>query len=271
MRSAAATLIGAIAIASAASADHIAREDPPEPIFTERSFIENDIEFDLGVDRDSDADTWEAGPGVTWIFFERLQLGAEIPVGWHIPDEGAERATLSDVEVSAKWLFCCDREMGFSFFSAKVDLAVPTGQRSAGVGGTGGFTFSLLGGYGLTVVESLDDLGIQAQLAYDQELRPDASGGTREKRALWNVAFSQPLLGGRVIPTLEVLGTSTFAASQTSDEGTRVDLGLGFQLRPFPDDHWGSPITLSGGWRQPIANRGDFRGQGVFSIEWAFD
>ena len=265
-------LIGVLAVGSpAAWAGHVAREDPPEPIFTERAFIENDLELDAAVDRDTDGDTWEFSPSITWIFFERLQLGAEIPVGWRIPDQGSRQVALSDVDLSAKWLFCCDRPMGFAFLSTRVDVAPPTGDRSAGIGGTGDLTVSLLGGYGLTVVESLEDLSIQGQLAWDQELRPEASGGTSQKSVLWNIAFGQPLWGGRFVPTFEVLGTSVVDATEASDERTRLDLAAGLLLRPFPDDHWGSPITLSGGWRFPVANRGDFRGAGSLSIEWAFD
>jgi len=272
VRSCFASLIVALLVGSSPVwADHIAREDPPEPIFTERAFIENDLEFDADVDRDSDADTWEFAPGITWIFLERLQLGAEIPVGWRIPDEGSQHVALSDVDLSAKWLFCCQRRAGFAYLSTRVDVAPPTGDRSAGIGGTGELTLSFLGGYGLTVIEALADLSIQGQVAWDQELRPEASGGTLQKSVLWNLAFSQPLGGGRYVPTFEVLGTSVVDATQASDEDTRLDLAVGLVLRPFPDSHWGSPITLSGGWRFPVANRGDFRGTGVFSIEWAFD
>jgi hypothetical protein len=85
---------------------------------------------------------------------------------------------------------------------------------------------------------------------------------------LWNLAFSQPLFGARVVPTFEILGTSV---GDADDPGTRLDLAAGFQLRPFPDDHWTSPISVSAGWRFPVANRGDFRGAGAVSIEWAFD
>ena len=264
--------IGILACASStAFANHVAREDPPEPIFTERAFIENDVELDTGVDRDSDGDTWEIAAGVTWIFFERLQLGAELPVGIADPDHASRDVALSDVGVSGTWLFCCDRGTGFAFFSTRVDVAAPTGDRSAGIGGTGELTVSLLGSYGLTVIEALEDLGIQGQLAWDQELRPDTPGDRLEKSVLWNLALGQPLWRGAFVPTFELLGTSVVDASDADDERTRLDLAAGFQLRPFPDDHWGSPITVSGGWRFPVLNRGDFRGTGLLSIEWAFD
>ena len=97
-----AVVCGVLAAAVPAGANHIAREDPPEPIFTERAFIENDVEFDVGVDRDVDGDAWELGPSVTWIFFERLQLGAEIPVGWNVPDEGPELERLAEAGGSLK-------------------------------------------------------------------------------------------------------------------------------------------------------------------------
>jgi hypothetical protein len=283
MRAVAANLMSVILVAwgQVAAAGHIAREDPAEPIFTERAFLEKNLEFDIGVDRDSRADTLEFSPSVTWIFFKRLQLGAEIPIGLRRPDEGTTRASLSDIGFSAQWLFCCERKTGFEFLSARVDIALPTGDRSAEIGGTGDFAFSLLGGYGLTVFEALDDLGIQVQLAYDQELHPSKEStetavsrsitDTTEKSVLWNIAFNQPLFGNRFSPTLEILGTTVFDATLDSDEETRVDLAGGALLRPFPDDHWGSPITIGAGWRFPVSNRGDFRGQGLLFVEWAFD
>ena len=54
--------------AGLASADHLAREDPPEPIFSQRPYIENDLETSLDWTRGFDAQDFEVNFATTWIF-----------------------------------------------------------------------------------------------------------------------------------------------------------------------------------------------------------
>ena len=64
-----------LALAAPSAAEHLAREDPPEPIFTQRAFIENNIEVGIDWGRGFGTQELEIGLGTTWVFFERLQLG----------------------------------------------------------------------------------------------------------------------------------------------------------------------------------------------------
>ena len=131
-------------LAGAASAEHLAREDPPEPIFTQRAFIENDLETAIDWGRGFGTQDIEIGAGITWIVYDGVQFGAEIPLGIVIPDKGTAQADLSDIDFSAKWLFCCEEPTGYTFAAARIDVSPPTGNRKRDIGGTGSFGFSVV-------------------------------------------------------------------------------------------------------------------------------
>ena len=271
----------ALILAAPAGANHLAREDPPEPIFTQRAFIENDLESAVDWGRGFGTQDLDLALGVTWIVLDRLQLGAEIPLGISIPDDGTTHADLSDINLSAKWLFCCEKPTGYTFVSVRVDASPPTGDRNRDIGGTGSFGFSLDLGYGLTVRESLQDLSIQFQASYFQQMRLSRDqlhtarslglSKTLEKRVLWNLAFVQPLFGGRLQPSFELLGTSIVDAVQSADEGSSLQLAVGFWVVPFGDSHPLSNLSIGLGGRVPVTNRREDRGGATLIFEFAFD
>jgi len=270
-----------LALAGSASANHLAREDPPEPIFTQRAFIENDIETAIDWGRGSGTQDIEIGAGITWIVHPRFQFGAEFPLGIAIPDKGSTQADLSDINFSGKLLLCCEEPTGYTFAAARVDVSPPTGNRDRDIGGTGSFGFSIDLGYGLTVVEALQDLSIQFQASYFQQMRLSSDqletaeslglSKTREKRVLWNLAFVQPLFGGRFSPSFEILGTSVVDAVQSSDEGSSLELAAGFWVVPFDDDHPLSNLSIGLGGRVPVTNRRDEEGGATLIFEFAFE
>lgn len=266
-----------------AAANHIAREDPSEPIFTQRAFVERNLELDVGLTReDGDAgETLETTVAGTWVFARRWQLGLEIPTLTRFPPTGPAVAGLGDVAPSLQVLLCCEERMGWRFLSVRAEAEAPTGDRRRDLDGTGSFMFSLLAGNGFTVVRALQDLGVQVQLAYTQEIRlSDEERETaadlgrsrvREKAVLWNVALTQPLFGGRLTPVLELLGSTVVDAVDPGDEGTRVQVGAGFWTAPFADDGVLSALSLAAGWRFPVTGQRDDRGAGLLIAEWAFD
>src|SRR5262245_7563016 len=67
---------------------HLARGDPTEPIFTQRAFVEKNVELDSGWDRVPGSDGVELAPGVSWVFWKRLELDLEMPIGLAIPEHG---------------------------------------------------------------------------------------------------------------------------------------------------------------------------------------
>jgi len=271
-------IVAALVAASPAQANHRAREDPSEPIFTQRAFVERNLELDLGPTLEGDGTAGlETTLGATWVFDRRFQLGLDLPIVARFPEDAPSVGGLGDVGISGQLLLCCREDRGWRFLSVRAAISPPTGDRARDLDGTGGFSFSLLAGNGFTVVRALEDLGVQAQLSYAQQIRPDDEArergrpDVREKELIWNLAFTQPLAGGRLTPVFEVLGTSVVDAAHPGDEGTRVELGVGFWTAPFPDDSFWSALSLAAGWRFPVTGRRDGRGAGLLIAEWAFD
>lgn len=266
---------------SPVKAGHLAREDPVEPIFTERAFIEKNLELDIGIENGDGGVDLELSPGATWVFWDRLQLGLEVPYGISFSENESTRSNISDIGLSAKVLLCCETERGYTFLSVRGDVEIPSGDRSKDIGGEGSFGFALLGGHGFTVVPSLPDLTVQVELAYAQQIRlsEDQSifarqfglSDTREKEIDWNFAFAQQFAGGRFSPVFEVLGTSIVDGVNEDDEGTIVELSVGSWLVPFADDHTLNHLSIGFGWRWPVTDRRRNEGQGLVIFELAFD
>jgi hypothetical protein len=263
-----------------ARAHHRARLDPTEPIFTERSFVERNLELDTLWEKRASSNGITLSPSFTWVFWKWRQLDLEVPAGIEIPRGGATVGSLGDVSTAAQAMLCCEPNQLLDYLSLRLEVEAPTGNRAKGIGGTGSWGVSVLPGRLFTVLESLPDLFVQAELGYGEALRPSqdaldaaaASGGpaAREKAAVWNVAFAQQYLAGRLRPVFEMLGTSTIAGAP-GDEGTIVELASGMWVAPFPDEQWLSPVSIGLGWKWPVTSRRDTELTGLLILEWAFD
>jgi hypothetical protein len=279
-RTSLACLLITLSFSAPAAASHLAREDPPEPIFVQRAFIEKNVEAGIDWGHGLDSEDVEIEAGLTWVFFDRLQLGADIPLGIAVPDQGSTQAGVADIDFSAKWVICCNAPSGYTFASLRADISPPTGDRNRDIGGTGSFGFSLNLGYGLTVAESLQDLSVQFQASYAQQMRMSLDqleiaqslglSETLEKRVLWNLAFVQPLFGGRFSPSFEILGTSVVDAVLPSDEGSMLELAIGFWVVPFGDGHALSNLSIGLGGRLPVTDRREDEGGATLIFEFSF-
>jgi hypothetical protein len=266
---------------AAASADHAAKDDPPEAVFTERAFVERNLELEADADFDrEDGNELDLAARGTWTWANRFQLGLEVPYTVTYPRDEPQQSSLSDVGVSAQFVFCCERDEGIAFFSLRASVDAPTGSVSKSIGGNGAFEVSLLGDYGVPVVPGLDELSVQAQITYDQELgtTPDEREtaeelrrpAVREKEIQWNLALVQPLFERRFTPVLELLGSSVVDAADPADEDTSVQLGVGFWIAPFDTGPFSS-LSLGVGYRFPISRpRGDDGGV-MATLQWTFD
>jgi hypothetical protein len=270
-----------VVFAGRADARHLARTDPAEPIFTQRPFIEKDLELDVGWERDGGSQLLTPVLGNTWVFWNRLETTVEVPVGVRIPDSGLTVADLSDVTLGLQLLVCCSPGKLLDYLSIRAEVDLPTGNRSKDIGGTGGYTVSLLPGRLFTIAESLPDLFLQMQIAYTQEIRPsdDAMATAarlgrplvHEKDFIWNIAATQKYSDGRIRPVIELLGTQVLDAVARADEGTIVELAGGLWLAPFYDEHWLAPVSIGMGYRWPVTSRNNAFGAALLIVERAFD
>jgi hypothetical protein len=263
----------------AARAHHRARLDPTEPIFTQRSFVEKNLELDSGWAHGGAGDSLEFSPGASWVFGQRLEIDLEVPVGVQFPSPGAAVGSLGDIGAGVQVLLCCQPNQLLDYFSLRAEVAAPTGSRGKAIGGTGAWSAALLPGRLFTIAERLPDLFVQAQVAYAEQLRPDdearaaaadaGASAPREKEVQWNIAFAQQYLAGRLRPVFEVLGTSIVDAA-AGGEGTIVELAAGLWVAPFADDQWLSPVSLGLGWKWPVTAHRDSDVAGLLILEWSF-
>ena len=262
------------------NASHLAREDPVEPIFTEPAFLEKELELDVGIENDFDGVNLEFSPVASW-FWDRLQLGLEVPYGISFSENEPTQSNLSDIGLSAKVLLCCETERGYTFISVQGEVKIPSGDRSKDIGGEGSFGFALLGGHGFTIVPSMPDLTVQVELAYEQQIRvaEDQSmfarqfglSNTRDKEIRWNFAFAQQFVGGRFSPVFEILGTSKVDTQVKEEKGTIVELAVGGWFVPFADNHTLSNFSIGFGWRWPVTDLRQNEGEGRVIFELSFD
>jgi hypothetical protein len=253
---------------------HLARLDPTEPIFTQRAFVEKNLEFETSWDKASAGNGVELAPGATWVFWKRLELDASVPFDIQIPRTGPTVGGLGDVAFGAQLQLCCEPEGLLDYFSVRADVATPTGDVSKGTGGIGSWTVSLLPARRFTIVQRLPDLMVQMQLAYVQDIRGSLTGAgdssVRQKAFLWNTALAQQYWEGRIRPVFELLGTTVADTPDAADERTVLELGAGMWTAPFSDDSPLSPLSIGFGWKWPVAGRSESEVTGVVIFEWSF-
>jgi hypothetical protein len=253
---------------------HLARLDPTEPIFTQRAFVEKDLELDTTWDKVQGGNAIELAPGVSWVFGQRLELDLEVPVGVLIPSPGATVGSLGDIALGAQLLLCCGPDGPLDYFSLRADIAPPTGDRTKDIGGSGAWSVSLLPARRFTIAQRLPDLMVELQLTYAEDLRataaPSQACGVRQKAFVWNSALTQQYWDGRIRPVLELLGTTVIDAADRADEQTVVELAAGMWTVPFPDDHPLSPLSIGLGWKWPVVNHLDSELTGLLILEWSF-
>jgi len=277
-------LVVALALApAAASGRHLARLDPTEPLFTQRAFVEKNLELDTGWEKPPGENDVELAPGVTWVFWKMLELDLEVPVALRIPDDAATVGSVGDLGFAAQVQLCCAPDALLDYLSLRGEVAAPTGSLAKGTGGVGAWSVSVLPARDFTVADALPDLLVQVQLSYEQGIRAqtgdvgddgagadDASPGVRQKAFVWNTAFAQQYLDGRFRPVFEVLGTTVLDAAEPDAERSYVELAGGLWLAPFSDDSWLSPLNLGVGIKWPVTRRLESEVTGVLVTEWSF-
>ncbi len=236
--------------------------------------MEKDVELDSSWVRAPGSNTVELAPGVSWVFAKRLELDVEIPSDVRIRDHAPTVGGLGDIGLGAQLLLCCSPDGPLDYFSVRADVGPPTGNSRQDIDGTGSWSASLLPARRFTILPQLPDLLVQMQLAYAQDIRATAAraddAGVRQKAFLWNTAFVQQYLDGRIRPVFELLGTTVVDAAEQADERTVVELAAGAWVAPFPDDHPLSPISIGLGWKWPVRGRLDGTLTGLLVVEWSF-
>lgn len=120
--------------------------------------------MEFGFDNKATEDEYEIGVGGSWIFFDRLQLGVDVPFGIRDPDVGSSESNVGDIEFSAKYLILAAPMDGVNL-SLAASVAPPTGDRDKEIGGVGGWGVTALAGKLVDTGDSLPDIGVHHNLA----------------------------------------------------------------------------------------------------------
>lgn len=250
--------------AASSQADEGNDVEVAEPFFMEKAAVEKSLEFEAGLDKSSSEKEYELGVGFSWVFFDRLQLGVDVPYVILDPTGGSTESGIGDVEFSAKYQIFDIPDNGFNFSLAGA-VAIPSGSRDKETGGTGEWSVAALADKVVPAGMNTPELDFHLNLAYSQEIRlsneeMDTAAmlglpNTREKELLWGGAVEMPLADGRVTPDLEIVGTTILDAVDPDEEGTIVELGGGVWLAPFPEDSEWAPVSIGAGVKAPITNK----------------
>ncbi len=241
-----------------------------EPFFVARSTPESEIEFEVEYENFSMEDEIGLGLGLSWAPVEWLQLGVEVPAGIRIPDDGPTVADLGDVEFSALLrLSKLDKKGDGLSFALLGEVAAPTGDEGKEIGGTGSWGIFGTGGFTVPLDSDGMRMGVQFQVGYEQQIhltdeqREEAMElgvpAVLEKEIVWGAAANVPFEldgdghGGKLVPSLEVVGHTVLDAIESDEEGTIVEVGGGVWWEP-PES------SLFGGLEFGLAAKGPVSG-----------
>ena len=249
----------------------------PEPFFMEKAAVETEVELEFGFDDKKTEDEYEIELGGAAVLFDRFQVGASIPIGIRNPDEGSTQSAVGDVEFSTKYQFLDVSGDGLNF-SLAGSVALPTGNRDKEIGGTGEWGVFALAGTTIETGKDLANLGVHVRFGYEQAIRLSNEeketaealgvGRVREKELVWGGAIVTSLFDGRVVPTFEVLGRTILDAVDPDEEGTIVELGGGFWLRPFAELE---TLALGVAVKGPVTDRRKSDFSALFVVKYEFD
>lgn len=252
----------------------------PDTLFTAKSFVSTEVATEFGFDNLSAGNEFEIGFDASKVFFDRLGIGVDVPIGINDPDVGKTVANLGDVGFSAQYQLAQAATDGFNFSLAGT-VSAPTGSRKKDIGGTGDWGVFALAGVAVPLGEGMPQLFVQTQLGYEQQIRLSNEqletaetlgvGNIRDKAVIWRLAFSLPLLNGRLIPTFEILGRTAVDAVASADEGTTLELGGGIWWnRVFAETSW-EPVSIGVAAKGPITKRREADFSTLLVVKYEFD
>ena len=252
----------------------------PEPLFTLQAAVSNEVELEFGFDHKKTEDEYEVGIGGSWVFFDHLEFGIEIPYEIRNPDIGSTQRAISDIEFSTKYQFSEVGESGVDL-ALSGSVAAATGDRDKEIGGTGQWGVSALAGTSFELGNGLPELGAHLQLGYLQQIKLKNEqkeiaeelgvGDVREKELIWRLALGVPILKNRFVPTVEFLGRTIVDAVDQNEEGTIIEIGGGFWWNPLADTEEPGPLSLGVAAKAPVTNRRDAEFSALFVVKYEFD
>jgi hypothetical protein len=268
-----AAALSAIALAGAAPPARAQDVEQPiielfDPLVTRNPTPERELELNVEYEKGDEGKEVEVEVELSWRFGERFENSIEVPVLFLMPRDGSDESGLGDITLGGKVLVFQSIDQP-ALVTVGVELGLPTGSESRGLGGSFNVTPYVTAGIGLGPIDLIGDIGYTWVL--------DGPDDGAETFAI-NLAVAYK--GWRqVVPMLEVsLVTQTSGANGSGQEGeegekdlvgkTQVYLTPGVIVRSLSWMPAGT--SLRGGVQIGLTHDRDSDYRALASFSWEF-
>jgi hypothetical protein len=129
-----------------------------DPLVTRNPTPERELEVSVEYEKGDEGKEVEAEVELSWRFGERVEASVEVPVLFLMPRERSDESGLGDITVGGKVLVFQSIDQP-ALVTVGLELGLPTGSESRGLGGSFGVTAYVTAGTGLGPIDLIGDVG----------------------------------------------------------------------------------------------------------------
>jgi Putative MetA-pathway of phenol degradation len=181
-----------------------------DPLVTRNPTPEREFEITVEYANGDEGEEVEAEVELSWFFGRRFSAGVEIPLVFLMPEEGSNESGLGDIVLGGKVLLF--QSIGLpALLTTGLDLGLPTGSESRGLGGDFSVAPYLAGGIAVGPIDLIGDVSYAW-----------AVDGSDEGAEFFGASVAAGYRGWRTVtPTLElsILTQTRSATRDTRDNG----------------------------------------------------
>jgi hypothetical protein len=129
-----------------------------DPLVTRNPTPERELEVNVEYEKGAEGKEVEAEVELSWRFGDRIEASVEIPVVFLMPRDGSDESGLGDITLGGKVLVFQSIDQP-ALVTVGVELGLPSGSESRGLGGSFSVTPYVTGGIGLGPIDLIGDIG----------------------------------------------------------------------------------------------------------------
>ena len=129
-----------------------------DPLVTRNPTPERELELNVEYEKGDEGQEVEAEVELSWRFADRIEASIEVPVLFLMPRESADEWGLGDLTLGGKALVFQSIDQP-ALVTVGLELGLPTGSDSRGLGGSFAVTPYVTTGIGLGVIDVIGDVG----------------------------------------------------------------------------------------------------------------
>jgi hypothetical protein len=129
-----------------------------DPLVTRNPTPERELELNVEYEKGDEGKEVEVEIELSWRFADRVEASIEVPVLFLMPREGSDESGLGDITLSGKVLVFQSIDQP-ALVTVGLELGLPTGSDSRGLGGSFSVTPYVAAGVGLGPIDLIGDIG----------------------------------------------------------------------------------------------------------------